>query len=255
MVERFLGKKEVGSSILPSGSCLKESKGKGVGETGVSLCRKVLKTERLSGSECPLVGGTSDVRFSPPAQNWYNETMAFKKNWLKFAIGLAGVFLVRLIPFRAPNVEPVLAVAMPFAKQYKYVGAFFFGFLSILIFDIVTNEVGIWTPITAVAYGIVAAGAYPFLRKRTPTAGNFAAYGVIGTLVYDALTGLTIGPIFNGQSFMGALMGQIPFTLAHLAGTIVFSFAFSPLLYRWVVMNKQLEADTVFSKLFGTSRV
>ncbi len=177
-----------------------------------------------------------------------------KKNWLKFALGWAVVFAFRLLPFRAPNVEPVLAVAMPFAKGYGAFGGFLFGFLSIVLFDVATGMVGIWTAVTAIAYGLVGAGAYFFLKSREPRAKNFVIYGIIGTIFYDAATGLTIGPIFFGQPFMAALVGQIPFTLAHLAGTIVFSLVASPLLYRWVVMNRKLEAGVVFSKLFGASR-
>ncbi|KKW15701.1 MAG: hypothetical protein UY56_C0028G0008 [Parcubacteria group bacterium GW2011_GWA1_50_14] len=176
-----------------------------------------------------------------------------KKNWFKFVIGWVAVFAFRLIPFRLPNVEPVLAVAMPFAKQYKYLSAFCFGFLSIALFDVAVGKVGMWTWITAVTYGLVAAGAYPFLKNRAPSALNFAAYGMIGTIVYDAITGVAMGPILYGQPFMEALVGQIPFTLWHLGGTLVFSLVISPVFYRWVVLNRQLEGQALL-KLFSLGR-
>ena len=80
---------------------------------------------------------------------------------------------------------------------------------------------------------------------------NYVLFAVIGTLFYDAVTGLTIGPLLWGQPFMVALIGQIPFTLLHLAGNITFAVVLSPLLYTWVVENKQL----TFSKVFHLQRV
>ena len=41
-----------------------------------------------------------------------------EKNYLKFFIALIFCLLIRLIPFRAPNVEPILATMMPFSKAY-----------------------------------------------------------------------------------------------------------------------------------------
>jgi len=138
-------------------------------------------------------------------------------------------------------VEPVLAIAMPFSKQYKWLGGFLFGFLSIALFDLATGKAGVWTLITSAAYGLVGLCAYWFLKSRPPTAWNFLKFGVIGTILYDALTGLTIGPIFWGQPLADAVVGQIPFTLMHLAGAVVFSLVLSPIVYRWVVMNRRFE--------------
>lgn len=65
------------------------------------------------------------------------------------------------------------------------------------------------------------------------------AYSIIGTIAYDALTSLTIGPLMFGQPFMNALVGQIPFTLMHLVGNAVLAVTISPLVYRWIVLNKR----------------
>ncbi len=43
---------------------------------------------------------------------------------------------------------------------------------------------------------------------------------------------------------MVAAIGQIPFTLLHLAGTIGFSIFLSPVLYRWVATNDAFELGT-----------
>ncbi|MSU74432.1 hypothetical protein EXS57_01490 [Candidatus Kaiserbacteria bacterium] len=166
---------------------------------------------------------------------------SFTTNWLKIALGFTTVFLFRLIPFRLPNVEPLLATVMPFSKRLGAVGTFFFGFFGIVLFDAVTSGWGIWTLVTALAYGALGFASHFYFNKRAASVKNFVTFGIVGTLFYDAVTGLTIGPLFQGQSFMVALVGQIPFTLLHLAGTVVFATFLSPALYRWVVENKRFE--------------
>jgi len=161
--------------------------------------------------------------------------------WLKFLIGWGAVFLFRLIPFRLPNVEPLLATLMPFSKRFGLLGSFLFGFLGIVLFDAVTSGWGIWTLVTALAYGALGLAGHLYFKNRSASVKNFVRFGIIGTLAYDAVTGLTIGPLFLGQPFMLALSGQIPFTLLHLMGTLVFSVFLSPALYRWVVQNDAFE--------------
>ncbi|MBP9749598.1 MAG: hypothetical protein KBD21_02615 [Candidatus Pacebacteria bacterium] len=164
----------------------------------------------------------------------------FDTHALKYLIGLVIVFALRLFPFRPPNVEPVLATAMPFAKHFGAWGGFLFGSLSIVLFDAVTSGWGVWTLITALAYGVLGAGAHYFFKYRESTVRNYVVFAIFGTLFYDAVTGLTIGPLVWGQPFMVALVGQIPFTLMHLAGNTAFAALLSPVLYRWVVTNRRL---------------
>jgi hypothetical protein len=40
---------------------------------------------------------------------------------------------------------------------------------------------------------------------------------------------------------MQALIGQIPFTILHLAGNVVFAFFLSPLIYTYLSTNKSLD--------------
>lgn len=160
-------------------------------------------------------------------------------------MGFAVVFFIRLIPFRAPNIEPVMAALMPFSKGYGAVGAFIFGVLSIALFDLATGKTGQWTLITALAYGGVGVGSAFFFRMRSNSRKNYVVFAIVGTIFYDAVTGLSVGPLFFGQPLSEAFFGQIPFTLWHLAGNIAFAVILSPAIYRWVVTNPKLETEHV----------
>lgn len=173
----------------------------------------------------------------------------YSKGIVKYIIGWGAVLLIRLIPFRAPNIEPVMATIMPFSKRYGIFGAFIFGALSIGFFDAVTGKVGQWTLITAVAYGVTGIASAVFFRKRESSRKNYVIFAVMGTIFYDAVTGLSVGPLFFGQPLWEAFTGQIPFTLWHLGGNIAFAFILSPAIYQLVVVNEKLEIAS-FLKLF-----
>lgn len=175
--------------------------------------------------------------------------LTFTTGWLKYLLGWIAIFLIRLIPFRPANFEPMLAAVMPFSKRFGVVGSFAFGFVGILLFDAITSGIGMWSWITAGAYGALGIGAHLFFKRREATVRNFLVFGVLGTIAYDAVTGLSIGPLFFGQSLMEALMGQIPFTAMHILGTIIFAVALSPLLYRWVVMSESLEIAALAQRI------
>lgn len=159
---------------------------------------------------------------------------------LKYFLGFALVFAIRLLPFRPPNVEPLMATLMPFGKRYGALGAFLFGAMAIVLFDAVTSGIGMWTWITAAAYGLVGVGGALFFTNRASTSKNYVVYAVVATLVYDAVTGLSVGPLFFGQPFMAALIGQIPFTAMHIAGNIVLAAVLSPAVYQFVVNNPRI---------------
>lgn len=159
---------------------------------------------------------------------------------LKFLIGWVVVFVVRLLPFRPPNFEPMLSVVMPFSKRFGVFQSFAFGFLGILLYDAVTSGWGIWTAVTAICYGILGIAAHAFFARREASAWNFIRFGIAATIVYDAATGLTVGPLAFHQSFADALVGQIPFTLMHLLGTVALSAVLSPALYRWASRDESL---------------
>ena len=169
----------------------------------------------------------------------------YKKNWFKYIIGFVACLLIRLIPFRPPNIEPILATQMPFSKAYGKIAGFSFAFLSMVLYDVLTNKVGTWTLITAFVYGFLGLWAYEYFKNKNNSSWNYAKFAVIGTLTFDIITGLSVGPLFFHQSFMGALLGQIPFTMLHLAGNIGFAIILSPLIYRFIIENKKLEMPSL----------
>ena len=152
-------------------------------------------------------------------------------NWLKFSIGLGACLLVRLLPLRAPNLEPILAVQMPFAKNFGQFTAFLFGILSILAYDVFTGTLGYWSIFTALAYGALGILAYQFFKNKAANRRNFFLFAIFGTLFYDAVTGLMVGPLLFHQSLVNAFYGQIPFTLLHLAGNLSLALLLSPLVH------------------------
>src|SRR3989344_2659252 len=160
-----------------------------------------------------------------------------KRNYFKlaskFSLALVLCLLARLIPFRAPNVEPILATTMPFSRAYGAFVGFSFAVLSILLYDVVTHTLGMQTFFTAGAYGVLGLRSASYFRKRESNSWSYARFAIWGTLFYDALTGLTVGPIFFHQSFLASLVGQIPFTALHLVGNVAFAAILSPGIYNW----------------------
>jgi hypothetical protein len=160
-------------------------------------------------------------------------------NAIKYAITGGGIFLFRLVllPWRMPNVEPLMAAVMPVSARTSMWQSVIFAVSSIALYDLVTAGWGYWTFGTVIAYGAVAASSHFYFARFPATRFHFLTFGIAATLFYDALTGFTIGPIFWHQTLSAAIVGQIPFTLMHLAGTILFSLVLSPLLLKWYARN------------------
>lgn len=172
-----------------------------------------------------------------------------RKNYFKFAFGLILCLLVRLIPFRVPNIEPLLATMMPFSKVYGAFVGFSFVVLSILFYDVLTGTLGLQTFFTAGAYGVLGFWSARYFKKNKATVWSFVRFAIIGTLFFDAVTGLTVGPLFFHQSFIGSLVGQIPFTALHLTGNIIFAFTLSPALYNFLIRKKKIKTVSIVDAL------
>ncbi len=164
--------------------------------------------------------------------------MDINKQWKHLSVGFVLCLLARLVPLRIPNVEPLLSVQMPFAKKFGATIGFLFGALSIALYDLIVGRIGIWTLITALSYGALGVFSYLYFKQRTPSRTHFVTFAVLGTLFYDAVTGLTIGPLFFHQNFLAALSGQIPFTALHLLGSVLFALILSPAIYRYLMYER-----------------
>lgn len=178
----------------------------------------------------------------------------YKKNWFKFILGIVACSLIRLIPFRPPNIEPILATQMPFSRAYGGIAGFSFAFLNIVLYDLITQKLGLWTLLTAVTYGLLGFGAVYFFKKYKDNKWNYVYFAIIGTLFFDIVTGLSFGPLFFNQPFMEALIGQIPFTLWHLLGNISFALVLSPALYKFVISNKKFENFSIIN-IFNPKKI
>ena len=168
-----------------------------------------------------------------------------KKNLIKYFIGLLVCLLVRLIPFRPPNIEPITSTLMPFSKKWGWLSGATFGFVSVFVFDLFTNF-GIWTYITATMYALMGIAAGLYFKNRKAKIIHYVGFAFVGTLVFDFITGPIMSSLVFKMPFMVALIGQIPFTLLHLCGNIILSATISPLLYKWVISNKNLEWNNLF---------
>ena len=159
-------------------------------------------------------------------------------NFLKYMTTLGVCVLIRLLPWRVPNVEPIMGTLLPISKGFGYASGFLFGFISIVIFDSLT-KFGIWTWMTAITYGLVGLGGAWWFKHQEGSAKNFVTYSVVATLIYDFITGPIMSSIIFKMSFTQALIGQIPFTLWHLGGNIILAAILSPVLYKWVISNPE----------------
>lgn len=169
------------------------------------------------------------------------------KNYFKFFLALILCLLVRLIPFRAPNIEPIMAVLMPIGRAYGAFLGFSFAVLSILFYDFATHTIGVQTIFTFLAYGSIGLASAYFFKKNKESAWNYVQFAIYGTLFFDALTGLSVGPIFFHQSFIGSLVGQIPFTALHLLGNVTLAACLSPGIYNFLIWKRKKESTSTIN--------
>jgi hypothetical protein len=178
----------------------------------------------------------------------------------KYLIGFIVCLLIRLVPFRPANVEPITATLMPFGKKWGWLAGGFFGAMSILLFDLIHpmpgfSRLGIWTLVTAAMYGLMGAAAGLYLKSKGNSIKHFIGFSVAATLIYDFITGQMMSSMLFKMPFMVTLVGQVPFTLWHLGGNIAFAIILSPLLYRWVIDNSALDLDRIWARIAIASKM
>ncbi len=173
------------------------------------------------------------------------------KHICKYLIGLATVIILRLIP-HPPAFQPILGTLMPYSKKWGKFSGLIFGALSILSYDLITGTLGKWSLLTIGAYALIGYLSGLYFQKRKSSIKNYIIFAIVGTLIYDVITGFGVGMLVFGQGFNQTLVGQVPFTLNHLLGNIIISSILSPLIYKWIISNPQLEDEVVLRRLrFG----
>lgn len=166
----------------------------------------------------------------------------------KYLVGFLGTLAFRLLsPFLGLwNISPLMATELAGSKAYgPWVGGLY-GALSIVLLDLLVGRVGSWTIVTALVYGSVGVWGAFFFKNRSATAKNFFIASIVGTLFFDLITGVFMGPLFYAQPWMQAVVGQIPFTLRHLAGNAFFALVLAPWFYRKIMSNPKWEVSSVF---------
>lgn len=168
---------------------------------------------------------------------------------LKFAFVLFACVLLRLalVSLPLPNIEPIVALAMPLAASLGGVAGFAFALLANASFDFISGKVGLWTVYTSLAYGLVGFGAWWFLRGKALKAKHFIGYSVAGVLFFDLVTALMFGWQF-AQTLEATLLGQIPFTFYHLLGATFFSLTLAPIAWNYLFKSETRVLNSSASK-------
>ncbi|HII54010.1 hypothetical protein COT30_01190 [Candidatus Micrarchaeota archaeon CG08_land_8_20_14_0_20_49_17] len=168
------------------------------------------------------------------------------KNVPKYVASVLFCLLLRAIPGRPPNIEPVMASLLPLSKANgKWVAAIYAAAIMVL-FDLLT-KFGDWTYITAATYALVGIVAAYWFKDREPSPAEFALFSIPATIAYDVITAI-LSMLPYGMSIEQILIGQIPFTINHLLGNVALCFIVSPLLYHYVFMNEKLDLSYLKAK-------
>ncbi|MBT4855659.1 hypothetical protein HOM50_01685 [bacterium] len=125
--------------------------------------------------------------------------------------------------------DPFPGVFLLINRQLKGVNGFLFIASQFFCFDYLTNTLGIWTLLIAIAYGTIEFGLNHYVKQHHYTIWNGLLYTAIAVLSFDCI-GMAIGPLFFQQPILSAVLGQIPFTLEHLVRASIFTTALNMLI-------------------------
>jgi hypothetical protein len=181
--------------------------------------------------------------------------LASSMGLLIFGLGLLVSSVLRLAKL-FPNNDPIMAVMLPYAKQKRRWMAVAFPVLAMVLFDLLSAQVGIWTVVTAATYGLLGWG-FAVLCARRDARGRrsgvltYLSLGVAGVFVFDFVTGPVMSSLMFGMSFQQALLGQIPFTLWHLVSVSTYALVVSPALERALLWAARCEPR--LARAFGSA--
>lgn len=150
-------------------------------------------------------------------------------------------FLWRLVPFRPANAEPLMGTLMPAATRFGVLANLVWLVSGIVVYDYFTEGIGSYTWEVAFTYALISIAASWYFKKVSPTRRHYIGFSVVATLVFDCITGPILIGIAHPSQINLIITGQIPFTLAHLAGNVLIAAFLSPIIQRWVIENQALE--------------
>ncbi|MBI4044266.1 MAG: hypothetical protein HY392_00990 [Candidatus Diapherotrites archaeon] len=149
---------------------------------------------------------------------------------LRYAGAFLACNILRLFRF-FPNNDPIMAFVLPFSRQDKWLYSAFFAFTTMVVFDYFTSGIGIWTFTTAITYTVIAIAAGFYFRGRKKVGMKaYLGTGIAGILFFDFVTGVLFGPTLFGVPLQAAFLGQIPFTLLHIASASAYIALIVPFL-------------------------
>lgn len=142
---------------------------------------------------------------------------------ISWQFGALALFSMLLFPF--------------FRGRYAFLGAA----LAYSLVDVVPallgakGTVGLWTLTGAITWGMV--GVLFSVHRPDGSPLGFMRLSVLGTIIFDGITGVILSPILWGMPLEDAFMGQIPFTIKHLLGITALAVIFAPLLFPSISKN------------------
>jgi hypothetical protein len=177
----------------------------------------------------------------------YNDFKIHMKSTKYF---IAGTFatLIRLIRL-FPNNDPIMSSTLPFARQDKWWKSFIYVISVMFIFDIITNKIGLWTIVTSLTYGMLILFSSLYLKNTKISLFKYISTSAIIVLIYDLITGPIMSHFIFNMTLLESLIGQIPFTLYHLASGIGYTLLFAPVLDHEINQNFNIVKITRLEKI------
>ncbi len=171
------------------------------------------------------------------------------KQKLKLAAGLVFCNLYRLLRI-FPNSDPIMGFTLPLSRKGKWWHSLLFPIIAMASFDLIVGRAGIWTVGTSLTYGLIGLIAWiNFSKKKTVKMKNYVKGSLAGVLAFDFVTGPIMSSYMFGMPFAVSLIGQIPFTLLHLASATAFTLLLAPVLDPQVAKEANYYTTEAFNKL------
>jgi len=180
--------------------------------------------------------------------NTKNSHFENRQNLVKYAMNIAIVVILRFLP-HAPNIEPIMASVMPWSKKYGPVFGMAFAVAAVVLFDLLSGTMSIWSPVTILCYAAVGFSSGMWFRRARGGFIDYMAFAFLATIFYDLATGIVFGVFAFHQTLAATITGQIPFTINHLIGNLILAAIVSPIISKYVVENRQLETSRVATRL------